>query len=87
MLFPRENRIQSIVGTWVLLAIKLKEMAAPPAVIDLMAALKRSFAQEAPAPRRLGAAFEKSPQGQTRSPSAGLIAGRKRKTEITAERP
>ena len=43
------------------LTVKPREMAAPPAVIDLMAALKRSLAQEAPASKRLAPAPRKSP--------------------------
>ena len=44
------------------LTVKPREMAVPPAVIDLMAALKRSLAQEAPASKRLGAAPRKAPK-------------------------
>ena len=42
--------------------VKSREMAALPPVIDLMAALKRSLAQEAPASKRLGAASRKAPK-------------------------
>src|SRR5437660_12749243 len=44
------------------LTVKPREMAAPPPVIDLTAALKRSLAQEAPASKRLGAASKKVPK-------------------------
>src|SRR4051812_34669932 len=42
------------------LTVKARETAAPPPVIDLMAALKRSLAQEAPASKRVGAAPRKA---------------------------
>jgi hypothetical protein len=41
------------------LTIKPREIAAPPPVIDLMAALKRSLAQEVPASKRISAAASK----------------------------
>ena len=63
------------------LTVKPREMAAPPAVIDLMAALKRSLAQEAPASKRLRRGSEKSPQDKTRSASAGLVAPRQRRAQ------
>jgi DNA end-binding protein Ku len=58
------------------LTVKPREMAAPPPVIDLMAALKRSLAQEAPASKRLDAASRKAPKTKTRSASVGLVAAR-----------
>jgi DNA end-binding protein Ku len=73
------------------LTVKPKEMAAPPPVIDLMAALKRSWAQDAPASKRLGAASRKAPKTKPDRRQPALLlpvsGGRKRKTEDTAERP
>jgi hypothetical protein len=73
------------------LAVKPREMAAPPPVIDLMAALKRSLAQEATASKRLGAASRKAPRTKPDRRQPALLlpvsGGRKRKTEDTAERP
>ena len=64
-------------------------MAPPPPVIDLMAALKRSLAQEAPASTRLGAAAKKTSKAKPdRRQSALLLpvsGGRKQKTEDPAE--
>src|SRR5437660_10199 len=73
------------------LTVKPREMAAPPPVIDLTAALKRSLAQEAPASKRLGAASKKVPKTKPDRRQPALLlpvgGGRKRKTEDTAERP
>ena len=73
------------------LTVKPREMAAPPPVIDLMAALQRSLAQKAPASTHLGAASKKKPQTKPdRRQSALLLpvsGGRKQKTEDAAERP
>jgi DNA end-binding protein Ku len=73
------------------LTVKPREMAAPPPVIDLMAALKRSLAQEAPASKRLGAASRKVPKTKPDRRQPALLlpvsGGRKRKTEGAAARP
>jgi non-homologous end joining protein Ku len=60
------------------LTLKPGEIAAPPPVIDLMAALKRSLAQEAPASKRSRRSSAQSPQAKTRSASASLAAARHR---------
>jgi DNA end-binding protein Ku len=66
------------------LTVKPKEMAAPPPVIDLMAALKRSLVREAPASKRLGAASRKAPKTKPDRRQPALLlpvsGGRKRKT-------
>ena len=73
------------------LTVKPREMAAPPPVIDLMAALKRSLAQEVPASKRLGAAPSKAAKTKPDRRQPALLlpvsGGRKRTTEDGAERP
>jgi DNA end-binding protein Ku len=74
------------------LTVKPREMVAPPPVIDLMAALKRSLAQEAPASKRLGAASRKARKTRPDRRQPALLlpvsSGRKQqKTEDAAERP
>ena len=46
------------------LTVKPRKIAAPPPVIDLIAALKRSLAQEAPASERVGPAPGKAPKAK-----------------------
>ena len=71
--------------------IKPREIAPPSPVIDLMAALKRSLAQEAPASRRAGPAPRKSQKTapDRRQPSLLLpvAGGRKRKAEAGTKPP
>ena len=73
------------------LTVKPREIAVPPPVIDLMAALKRSLAQGTPASTRLGAAPRKAAKTKPDRRQPALLlpvsGGRKRKTEDTAERP
>jgi DNA end-binding protein Ku len=73
------------------LTVKPREMAVPPLVIDLMAALKQSLAQQAPASKRLDAAPRKAAKTKPDRRQPALLlpvsGGRKRKTEDIAERP
>ncbi|MGB9646209.1 MAG: Ku protein [Stellaceae bacterium] len=73
------------------LTVKPREMAVPPPVIDLMAALKRSLAQETPASKRLGAVPRKVTKTKPDRRQPALLlpvsGGRKRKTDDAAVRP
>ena len=70
-------------------AVKPREVSAPPPVIDLMAALKRSLAQQAPATKGARASREKRTKAvlDRRQPSLLLpvSGGRKSKEEPAAE--
>ncbi len=72
-------------------AIKPREVSTPPPVIDLMAALKRSLAQQAPATKGDRASKEKRTKAvpDRRQPSLLLpVAGdRRKKKEPVAEQP
>jgi DNA end-binding protein Ku len=70
------------------LTVKAGEIAPPPPVIDLMAALKRSLAQDMPAPKRATSAAKKAnkPAADRRQPELLLpvSGGRKRNPEAAA---
>jgi DNA end-binding protein Ku len=70
-------------------AIKPREVSTPPPVIDLMAALKRSLAQQAPATKGARASKEKRTKAvpDRRQPSLLLpvAGGRRKKEEPVAE--
>jgi DNA end-binding protein Ku len=71
--------------------VKPTEIAAPPPVINLMAALKHSLAQEPPAPKRIGAAPSKVRKARPDRRQPALLlpvaGGRKRKTELARPAP
>jgi DNA end-binding protein Ku len=71
------------------LAIKPRAVSTPPRVIDLMAALKRSLAEEAPTPKRTAASRERRNRAAPDRRQVGLLlplsGGSKRKGEQSAE--
>jgi DNA end-binding protein Ku len=71
------------------IAIKPRAVSTPPPVIDLMAALKRSLAQEAPTQKRTAATRERRQRAapDRRQPALllPLSGGSKRKGERSAE--
>jgi hypothetical protein len=71
------------------LAIRPRAISTPPPVIDLMAALKRSLAEEAPTPKRTAASRERRTKAAPDRRQAGLLlplsGGRERKGEQPAE--
>jgi DNA end-binding protein Ku len=70
-------------------SVKPREVASPPPVIDLMAALKRSLAQEGAAPKRSTPAAKKTKKAASDRRQAALLLpvsrGATRKGEAAAQ--
>jgi DNA end-binding protein Ku len=70
------------------LTVKAREIAAPPPVVDLMAALKRSLMQDAPGPERPAKTQKAKRKVPDRRQAALLLpvaGGQKRRSKVAAE--